>query len=141
MTNDADKSPTWAERVRDLVGMHSSMNKVAHDPALTAELLLLVRMCFADKNVEPAEADAFAAICTRILGLNADELGDILKYLHEFGYETSNAQAAEMLAGLSEARRREILDHLAIVAKADGEIDARERRLLEATANRLGFSG
>lgn len=141
MTNDADKSPTWAERVRDLVGMHSSMNKVAHDPALTAELLLLVRMCFADKNVEPAEADAFAAICTRILGLNADELGDILKYLHEFGYETSNAQAAEMLAGLSEARRREILDHLAIVAKADGEIDAHERRLLEATANRLGFSG
>jgi uncharacterized tellurite resistance protein B-like protein len=42
---------------------------------------------------------------------------------------------------LSEARRREILDHLAIVAKADGEIDARERRLLEATANRLGLFG
>jgi uncharacterized tellurite resistance protein B-like protein len=141
MTNDADKSPTWAERVRGLVGMHSSMNKVAHDPALTAELLLLVRMSFADKSVEPAEAEAFAAVCTRLLGLHADELGDILKYLNDFGYETSNAQAAEMLAGLSEARRREILDHLAIVAKADGEIDARERRLLEATANRLGFSG
>jgi uncharacterized tellurite resistance protein B-like protein len=45
-----------------------------------------------------------------------------------------------MLAGLDEARKREILDHLAIVAKADGEVDARERRLLEATANRrLGF--
>jgi hypothetical protein len=29
---------------------------------------------------------------------------------------------------LSEARRREILDHLAIIAKADGEVDARERR-------------
>lgn len=141
MTNDADKSPSWAERVRSLAGMHSSMNKVAHDPALTAELLLLVRMSFADKSVEPAEADAFAAVCTRLLGLNADELGDILKYLNEFGYETSNAQAAEMLAGLSEARRREILNHLAIVAKADGEVDARERRLLEATANRLGFSG
>ncbi|WP_394688543.1 TerB family tellurite resistance protein [Hoeflea sp.] len=141
MTNDAEKPSSWAERVRGLVGMHSSMNKVAHDPALTAELLLLVRMSFADKSVEPAEADAFAAICTRLLGLHADELSDILKYLHDFGYETSNAQAAEMLAGLSETRRREILDHLAIVAKADGEIDARERRLLEATANRLGFSG
>lgn len=140
MTNDAEKPSSWAERVRNLVDKHPSMNRVAHDPALTAELLLLVRMSFVDKSVEPAEADAFAAVCTRLLGLNADELGDILKYLNEFGYETSNAQAAEMLAGLSEARRREILDHLAIIAKADGEIDARERRLLEATANRLGFS-
>jgi uncharacterized tellurite resistance protein B-like protein len=58
--------------------MHSSMNKVAHDPALTAELLLLVRMSFADKTVNPAEAEAFAAVCTRLLGLHADELGDIL---------------------------------------------------------------
>jgi uncharacterized tellurite resistance protein B-like protein len=114
---------------------------VAHDPALTAELLLLVRMSFADKSVEPAEAEAFAAVCTRLLGLHADELGDILKYLNDFGYETSNAQAAEMLAGLSEARRARFLIILAIVAKADGEVDARERRLLEATANRLGFSG
>jgi uncharacterized tellurite resistance protein B-like protein len=45
-----------------------------------------------------------------------------------------------MLAGLDEARKREILKHLAIVAKADGEVDERERRLLEATARRLGFS-
>lgn len=140
MTDGADKTPSLTGWVRGLLGSHSSINQVAHDPALTAELLLLVRMSFADKSVEPAEADAFAAICTRLLGLDADELVDILKYIHDFGYETSNQQAADMLAGLSEVRRREILDHLAIVAKADGEIDARERRLLEATAQRLGFS-
>jgi uncharacterized tellurite resistance protein B-like protein len=97
-------------------------------------------MSFANKAVEPAEADAFVSICTRLLGLNGDELSGILKYLHDFGYETTDAQAADMLAGLDETRKREILDHMATVAKADGEIDPRERRLLEATARRLGFN-
>lgn len=140
MNDAAGKSPGFGERVRALLDQHGSLNKVAHDPVLTAELLLLVRMSFADRTVEPAEADAFAAVCTRLLGLHGDELKDILKYLHDFGYETTDAQAAAMLADLDEARKREILDHLATIAKADGEVDARERRLLEATARRLGFA-
>lgn len=140
MTKDASKTPSFAERVRGLLDYNASVKKVAHDPALTAELLLLVRMSFADKTVQSEEADAFAAICTRLLGLNAQELGDILKYLNDFGYETTDAQAADMLAGLDEAHKREILNHLAMVAKADGEVDARERRLLEATARRLGIA-
>jgi uncharacterized tellurite resistance protein B-like protein len=109
MTDSAGKSAGFGERVRAFLESHDSLNRVAHDPALTAELLLLVRMSFADKSVEPAEAEAFAAVCTRLLGLHADELGDIFKYLNDFGYETSNAQAAEMLAGLSEARRARFL--------------------------------
>ena len=134
------RETSLGERVRGFLDRYSSLNRVAHDPILTAELLLLVRMSFADKTVEAAEADAFAAICTRLLGLNGDELTDILKYLHEFGYETTDAQAADMLADLDDARKREILDHLALVAKADGEVTDRERRLLEATARRLGFA-
>lgn len=140
MSDTANGGAGFGDKVRAFLDQNSSISKVANDPALSAELLLLVRMSFADKSVEPAEADAFAAICTRLLGLNGDELTDILKYLHEFGYETTDAQAADMLAGLDEARKRQILDHLATIAKADGEIDARERRLLEATARRLGFA-
>lgn len=140
MNDTAGKGPGFGERVRAFLDQTTSLNKVAHDPVLTAELLLLVRMSFADKTVEPAEADAFAAICTRLLGLNGDELTDILKYLNDFGYETTDAQAADMLADLDEARKRQILDHLATVANADGEVDDRERRLLEATARRLGFA-
>jgi len=140
MTDATQGKGTFGERVRSFLDQTSSLSKVAHDPMLTAELLLLVRMSFADNAVDPAEADAFAAICTRILNLNGDELKDILKYLNDFGYETTDAQAADMLADLDEARKRQILDHLSIVAKADGEIDARERRLLEATARRLGFA-
>ena len=140
MNDAAGKAPGFGERVRAFLDQSTSLSKVAHDPVLTAELLLLVRMSFADKAVEPAEADAFAAICTRLLGLNGDELTDILKYLNDFGYETTDAQAAAMLADLDEVRKRQILDHLATVAKADGEVDARERRLFEATARRLGFA-
>jgi uncharacterized tellurite resistance protein B-like protein len=140
MTDTPHKGTSLGERVRALLHQHASLNKVAHDPVLTAELLLLVRMSFADKVVDAAEADAFAAICTRLLGLKGDELTDILEYLHDFGYETTDAQAAEMLAGLDDARKREVLDHLAAVARADGEIDAHERRLLEATARKFGFS-
>jgi len=140
MTDTTNHDAKFGERVRAFLDQNASLNKVARDPILTAELLLLVRMSFADKTVEPAEADAFAAICTRLLGLNGDELTDILKYLNDFGYETTDAQAADMLADLDEARKREILDHLATVAKADGEVDARERRLFEATARRLGFA-
>lgn len=139
-TDAPDKRPSLGERVRGFLDHHASLSKVAHDPVLTAELLLLVRMSFADKSVEPAEADAFAAICTRLLGLNGEELTDILKYLNEFGYETSDAQAADMLADLDEARKREILAHLSAIAQADGEVDERERKLFQATARRLGFS-
>lgn len=139
-TDKPHKGVALGDRVRAFLDLDTSLNKVAHDPVLTAELLLLVRMSFADKVVEEAEANAFASICTRLLGLNRDELSDILRYLHDFGYETTDAQAADMLAGLDETRKREILNHLSTIAKADGEIDARERRLLEATARRLGFS-
>lgn len=140
MTDSAKGKGTFGERVRSFLDQTSSLSKVAHDPMLTAELLLLVRMSFANKTVEPAEADAFAAICTRLLGLNGDELTEILKYLNDFGYETTDAQAADMLADLDETRKRQILDHMAIVAKADGDVDDRERRLFEATARRLGFA-
>lgn len=140
MSDQPEQHTSLAARVRALLDQHASLNKVAHDPVLTAELLLLVRMSFADRKVGPAEADAFAAICTRLLGLKGDELSDILKYLHDFGYETTDAQAAGMLAELDDGRKREILDHLAIVARADGEVDERERRLLEATARRLGIA-
>lgn len=140
MNDTAGNGPGFGERVRAFLDQTSSLSKVADDPMLTAELLLLVRMSFANKAVEPAEADAFAAICTRMLGLNGDELTDVLKYLNDFGYETTDAQAANMLADLDEARKRQILDHMAIIAKADGDVDDRERRLLEATARRLGFA-
>lgn len=129
----------FTERVIGFLDRHKSVRRVANDPVLTAELLLLMRMSIADRKVKQEEADAFAAIATRLLGLEGRELTEILHWLHDFGYETSSQQAVEILAELPAERRAEILDHMRTVAMADGELDIRERHLLDATADRLGL--
>jgi len=110
---------------------------LADDPALMAELLLLVRMSFADGHVAAEEAQAFKSICVKALGLKEDDLGDILHYINDFGYETSNEQAAAVIAQLPQARKHALLSHLAEIARADGDIDPREKALMTATINRL----
>jgi hypothetical protein len=100
MTDSAGKSAGLGRAGKSFSGKHSSMNRVAHDPALTAELLLLVRMSFADKSVEAGGSRCLCGNLHTAVGAPCGRAGDILKYLNDFGYETSNAQAAEMLAGL-----------------------------------------
>lgn len=129
----------YIAKLSDMIDRHTSVERVAGDPALMAELVLLVRMSFADRKVDPEEADAFRAICTRVLGLDGDELGEIMRFVDEFGYETTEEQAAGMLAELPEERRRAIMEHLAVMARADGSVDARERALFDRTARRLGL--
>lgn len=126
-------------QLRDLISQKSSVEKLADDPALMAEVLLLVRMSFADHSVKPAEADAFRKICSTALGLDDSEVGDIVRFVDDSGYETTNAQAAEMLAGLSEDRRRKIMDHMATIARSDGDVSDEERKLFHDTARRLGL--
>ena len=126
-------------QLRQLISGKSSVEKVADDPALMAELVLLVRMSFADREIKPAEAAAFKNICSRALGLNADDAADIVRFIDDFGYETTNEQAAHMLAGLSEPRRREIMDHMATIARSDGTVSEEERVLFHETARQLGL--
>lgn len=130
--------PGIAARLRRMVEGNSAA-RIAGDPTLMAELLLVVRMSFADRKVSPEEADAFRAICTRVLGLEGDELGEVMRFIDAFGYETTDQQAAAVLAELPEARRRQIMEHLAAMARADGTVDPRERALFNATARRLGL--
>ena len=47
-----------ASQLGALISEKSSVEKVADNPALMAELLLLVRMSFADGSVNPPEAAA-----------------------------------------------------------------------------------
>lgn len=139
MTEGKTGFAAFKEKVMGFLDSHKSVRRVADDPILTAELLLLMRMSIADRKVKQEEADAFAAIATRVLGLEGSELAEVLGWLHDFGYETTTQQAAEILMQLPADRRQEILDHMRVVAMADGDLDERERRLLDATADRLGL--
>lgn len=122
-----------------LISEKSAVEKVADNPELMAELLLLVRMSFADGSVNAPEAAAFTSILGRELDLDADEAGEVLRFIDDFGYETSSAQAAGMLADLSDERKREVMAHLAQMARADGSVTEAERVLFHATAKRLGL--
>jgi uncharacterized tellurite resistance protein B-like protein len=128
-----------ASRLGAMLSERSSVEKVADDPALMAELLLLVRMSFADGSVNSPEAATLKAIITRELGLSADDAGEVLRFIDDFGYETTTDQAADMLTGLPDVRKRAIMAHLAEMARADGSVTEAEKTLFHATARRLGL--
>ena len=56
-------------RVRMLIEGDPGIRKVADDPVLSAELLLLFRMILADGKVDDAEMTAFRRICRDVFGI------------------------------------------------------------------------
>ncbi len=64
------------------------MRKVADDPVLSAELLLLFRMILADGQVSEAEMAVFRRICAKSFGIGDGSIDGVVEYLNDFGYET-----------------------------------------------------
>lgn len=126
-------------RIRNMIEGDRSVRLVAEDPALTSELLLLFKVILADGEVRPSEIDAFKRICAEAFGLDTDNMQGVYKYLEDYAYETTTAQAAEMFNTLPHERRQMLLDHMIAIAEADSELNVKELRLLEKTADRLGF--
>lgn len=126
-------------RIRKLVEGDRSVRLVASDPALTSELLLLFKVILADGQVKPSEIDAFKRICSEAFGLDTENMEGVYKYLEDYAYETTAAQAAELFNTLPNERRQMLLDHMIAIAEADAELNVKELQLLEKTADRLGF--
>ncbi|MCV0397947.1 MAG: TerB family tellurite resistance protein [Rhizobiaceae bacterium] len=120
-------------RLRGLFADRRAVRRVADDPALTAELLLLFRMILADGKVDQRELDAFRRICGDAFNIGADDLDEVIEYLHEFGYETSGPQALAMFQALPDERKRQLARHLADIARSDTELHAQELKLLKRT--------
>ncbi|MBO6726352.1 MAG: TerB family tellurite resistance protein [Rhizobiaceae bacterium] len=117
-------------RLRELLQGNASVRKVAEDPALTAELLLLVRMVLADGEVRARELDALRRIATNSLGIDGDDLEQVLDHLGAFGYEITPIQAIAVFRELDMDRRISLARHMATLAKADDELSHHEIRLL-----------
>lgn len=128
------------ESVMEFVEGNKSVRKVADDIQLTSELILLVRMMFADGELRPEEVKNFKRICRTAFDIPAEDVPEVLRYLQDFGYETSAADAAAMFDELSLERKRGLLVHMLSVAKSDNELHGDEAELIRRTAANLGLT-
>lgn len=110
-----------------------AVRRVADDPALTAELLLLFRMVLADGEADKAELATLKRICAEAFGIGEASFAEVAGYLHDYGYETSARQSLDIFRGLPRERRVRLARHLAEIAKADSELNREEVRLLART--------
>ena len=116
------------------------VRKVADDPALSAELLLLFRMILADGVVQDAEMEMFRRICRDAFGIADESFDGVVEYLNDFGYETNGAQAISLFQELDLDRRKLLARHMADIAKSDQQLAENEVRLLRRTLDLLGIS-
>lgn len=124
-------------KIRELFEGDPAVRKVADNPALSAEILLLFRMVLADGEVEEAELATLKRICAEAFGIGEESFADVVSYLQDFGYETSAAQALSTFRGYPRERRVQLARHLAEIAKADQQLSAQEVRFLARTLETL----
>src|SRR4029434_1066109 len=99
---------TMLVKVRNFFEGDPGVRKVAGDPVLSAELLLLFRMILADGNVAESEMQVFRRICHDAFGIADDSVDLVIEHLNEIGYETTGVQALEMFKELDLERRRQL---------------------------------
>lgn len=128
------------ERITAFLSKKSAVQRVAEDPALAAELLLLLHVVFADGDRHPAEIETFKEIVSKNFGIERDELPEVTEYLKDFAYETTTTQAATMLAEMAPERRLSILSNLMKIACADNRIDQSETVMIQRIAKVLGVT-
>lgn len=133
----ADK---FISKLKQLFEGDPAIRKVADDPVLTAELLLLFRMILADGVVRDAEIDSFKRICRDAFGIGEESFKGVVRYLHDFGYETSGKQAMSLFSSLAEDRKKRLVAHMVEIAKADAVLNDQEKKLLKRTLDMLGFA-
>src|SRR5262245_10618681 len=99
-------------KVMTLIEGDPGVRKVARDPVLSAELLLLFRMILADGNVSESEMLVFRRICHDAFGIGEDSVDLVIEHLNEIGYETTGVQALAMFKELDFDRRRQLARHM-----------------------------
>ena len=128
------------DTLKDFLLQRSAVQMVADDPATTAELLLLVRMIFADGELKGDELAAFKGVLAEGFGIPDEEVPEVMRFLKDVGYETTGKQAADTFRDLPDERKRLLLQHLMRVAVADNKLHRSEIELIEKVAETLGVS-
>ena len=96
------------DQIRSIFDGDPGVRKVADDPVLSAELLMLFRMILADGTVSESEMVAFRRICKDAFGIQETSIDAVIEYLNEFGYETNGSQAIALFRDLDVERRKQL---------------------------------
>ncbi len=132
---------SFVAKIMNLFEGDPAIRKVADDPVLTAELLLLFRMILADGVVREEELAMFKRICKDAFGIGEESFGGVVRYLHDFGYETTGPQAMSVFRALDDRKKKQLLRHMLDIAKSDEELNPQEKKLLKRTLEVLGYGG
>lgn len=127
-------------RLRTFFEGNPAVDKVADDPAVAAELVLLLRLIVADGSSDREEINRFREIVGKAFGIGDDDMGEVIEYLKEFAYETDADQAAALFAEMAPERKTELLKHMLSVAEADHALDIAEMDFIRRTAEILGVT-
>ncbi|AZO67843.1 MAG: hypothetical protein E5Y88_19825 [Mesorhizobium sp.] len=128
------------DQIRLIFDGDPGVRKVADDPVLSAELLMLFRMILADGSVSESEMVALRRICREAFGIPEASIDSVIEYLNEFGYETNSSQAIAQFRDLDVERRKLLARHMAEIAKADSQLAGNEMKLLRRTLDLLDIS-
>lgn len=128
------------DQIRSIFDGDAGVRKVADDPVLSAELLMLFRMILADGSVSESEMDVFRRICKDAFDIPESSIDAVIEYLNDFGYETNASQAIALFRELDIERRKLLARHMADIAKADSQLAESEVRLLRRTLDLLKIS-
>ncbi|MEL6735026.1 MAG: TerB family tellurite resistance protein [Pseudomonadota bacterium] len=127
------------DAISEFLNKKSSVQMVADDPQLTSEMLLLVRMMFADGELSPAEMTLFKSLCGSAFGIPEEDVSDVIKFLRDVGYETSGQQAAKMFEFMPDERKQQVLGNVMAMARADMKVHANEVEMIGRIAKALGY--
>ncbi len=128
------------DKIKNWLDTDNSVKRVAEDLQLTSELILLVRMMFADGRLKPEELENFKRICKIAFDIPEEDVPKVIEYLQDFGYETSVDDAVAMFEGLEWERKKTLLVHLLSIAKSDNQVHANEAELIRKISDLLGLS-
>lgn len=128
------------DSIKDMLGKKSSVQMVADDPHMSAEILLLVRMMFADGELSGEELTLFKQICHSMFNIPEEDVPEVIRFLKEFSYETSGEQAASLFLEMPDDRKRILMKHLISMARVDKKLHESEVSLIARVARVLGYT-
>ena len=128
------------DSIKTLLTNKSSVQVVADDPHMASEIMLLVRMMFIDGDLNGPELELFKHYCRTVFGIPEEDVPEVIKFLSDYGYETSGEQAAAVFAEMPGERKAQILGNLITMARADNVLHENEVDLITRVSRVLGYS-